>query len=72
MINKMVNKLAKLRRHSRVREAPLQLVPTFIKHCFYGIFDPFLPKITEKFTEKIPTFGAGVPLRIWLKEGGKV
>ena len=34
-------------------------IPTFIKHCFYGIFDPFLPKISEKFTEKIPTFGEG-------------
>ena len=34
-------------------------IPTFIKHCFYGIFDPFLPKISEKFTEKIPTFGRG-------------
>ena len=32
---------------------------TFIKHCFYGIFDPFLPKISEKSTEKIPTFGEG-------------
>ena len=30
---------------------------TFINHCFYGIFDPFLPKISEKFTEKVPTFG---------------
>ena len=28
-------------------------------HCFYGIFDPFSPKISEKFTEKIPTFGEG-------------
>ena len=35
-------------------------IPTFIKHCFHGIFDPFLPKISEKFTEKIPTFGEGV------------
>ena len=34
-------------------------IPTFIKHCFYGIFDPFLPKISEKFTKKIPTFGEG-------------
>ena len=34
-------------------------IPTFIKHCFHGIFDPFLPKISEKFTEKIPTFGEG-------------
>ena len=34
-------------------------IPTFIKHCFYGIFDPFSPKISEKFTEKIPTFGEG-------------
>ena len=34
-------------------------IPTFINHCFYGIFDPFLPKISEKFTEKIPTFGEG-------------
>ena len=31
-------------------------IPTFINHCFYGIFDPFLPKISDKFTEKIPTF----------------
>ena len=28
-------------------------IPTFINHCFYGIFDPFLP---GKFTVKIPTF----------------
>ena len=34
-------------------------IPTFTNHCFYGIFDPFLPKISEKFTEKIPTFGEG-------------
>ena len=34
-------------------------IPTFIKHCFYGIFDLFLPKISEKFTEKIPTIGEG-------------
>ena len=34
-------------------------IPTFIKHCFYGIFDPFSPKISEKFMEKIPTFGEG-------------
>ena len=27
-------------------------IPTFINHCFYGIFDPFLP---GKFTVKIPT-----------------
>ena len=25
--------------------------------CFYGIFDPFLPKISEKLTEKNPTYG---------------
>ena len=24
-------------------------IPTFINHCFYGIFDPFLPKISDKF-----------------------
>ena len=35
-------------------------IPTFIKHCFYGIFDPFLPKIFEKFIEKIPTYREGV------------
>ena len=34
-------------------------IPTFINHCFYGIFDLFLPKISEKFTEKIPKFGEG-------------
>ena len=34
-------------------------IPTFINHCFYGIFDPFLPKISEKITEKIPTYGEG-------------
>ena len=34
-------------------------IPTFINHYFYGIFDPFLPKISEKFTEKIPTYGEG-------------
>ena len=27
-------------------------IPTFINHCFYGIFDPF----SEKFTEKIPMY----------------
>ena len=34
-------------------------IPTFINHCFYGIFHLFLPKISDKFTEKIPTFGEG-------------
>ena len=34
-------------------------IPTFINHCFYGIFDPFLPKISQKITEKIPTYGEG-------------
>ena len=29
---------------------------TFINHCFYGIFDPFFPKTSCKFTVKI-TFG---------------
>ena len=42
-------------------------IPTFIKHCFYGIFDPFLPKISEKFTEKIPTFGEGGGQAGWAK-----
>ena len=39
-------------------------IPTFINHCFYGILDLFLPKISEKFTEKIPTFGEGGSSRL--------
>ena len=35
--------------------------------CFYGIFDPFLPKISEKSTEKIPTFGEGGGQAGWAK-----
>ena len=31
-------------------------IPTFINHCFYGIFDPFLSKISEKITEKSQRF----------------
>ena len=27
-------------------------IPTFINHCFYGIFDPFWSKILGKFTVK--------------------
>ena len=34
-------------------------IPTFIKHCFYGIFDPFLPKIFDKFTERKNTVRGG-------------
>ena len=47
-------------------------IPTFTNHCFYGIFDPFLPKISEKFTEKIPTFTENLfcmlPLFLFLRE----
>ena len=32
------------------------LSQTFINHCFYDIFDPFLPKIFGKFKVDI-TFG---------------
>ena len=34
-------------------------IPTFINHCFYGTFHPFLLKISDKLTEKISTFGEG-------------
>ena len=39
-------------------------IPTFINHCFYGIFHLFLPKISDKFTKKIPTFGEGGSSRL--------
>ena len=42
-------------------------IPTFINHCFYGIFHPFLPKNFDKFTEKIPTFGEGGGQVGWAK-----
>ena len=33
--------------------------PNFYKALFYGIFDPFLPKISEKFTENPNVRGGG-------------
>ena len=30
---------------------------TFANHNFYGIFDPFLPKISGKFTVEVPIVG---------------
>ena len=43
-----------------IGEPPKQIggsdpIPTFINHCFYGIFDPFLPKLSDKFGVAAPT-----------------
>ena len=62
--NKFSAKVGNLAQGGRGGSDP---IPTFINHCFYGIFHPFLPKKFDKFTEKIPTFGEGVGQVGWAK-----